>query len=46
MNNSSTNIKISKSQLHKTRHWKGYLGKLLEPFLKPALLLIKIYLNY
>ena len=46
VNDSSTNIKLSKSQLHKTRHQKGYLGKLLGPLLQPALLLIKIHLNY
>ena len=39
-NNSSANIKLSKSQLHKIRQSGGFLGRLLGPLLKTELLLI------
>ena len=35
--NYSTNIKLSKIQLHKTEQPEGFLGRLLEPLLKPGL---------
>ena len=36
-NNSSANIKLSKTQLHKIGEWGGFLGKLLGPLLKTGL---------
>ena len=39
-NNYSARIKLSKSQLHKTRQSGGLLGILLGPLLKPGLPLI------
>ena len=39
-NNSSANIKLSKTQLHKTGQSGGFLGRLLGPFLKTGLPLI------
>ena len=36
-NNSSANIKLLKSQLHKIGQSEGFLGKLLGPLLKPGL---------
>ena len=39
-NNSPANIKLSKTQLHKTRQWGGFLGRLLGPLLKTGLPLI------
>ena len=39
-NGSSANIKLSKTQLHKTRQSGGFLGRLLEPLLKTELRLI------
>ena len=40
-NNSSTNIKLSKTQLHKTGQSGGYLGRLLGPLIKTGLPLIE-----
>ena len=40
-NNSSANIKLSKTQLHKIGQSGGYLGRLLEPLLKTGLPLTK-----
>ena len=40
-NNSSANIKFSKTQLSKMIQSGGFLGKLLSPLLKTGLLLIK-----
>ena len=40
-NNSSANLKLSKSQLHKIRQLEGFLGRLLGPLLKTGLLLMK-----
>ena len=40
-NNSSTYIKLSKSQLSKMIQSGGYLGRLLGPLLQTGLLLIK-----
>ena len=39
-NNSSTNIKLLKTQLHKTRQSGGFLGRLLGPLSKTGLPLI------
>ena len=39
-NNSSTNIKLSKTQLHKIRQSGGFLGRWLGPLLKNELPLI------
>ena len=43
-NNSSTNIKLSKTQLHKIGQ-SGFLGRLLGPFLKTGLPLIRTVLK-
>ena len=40
-NNSSANIKLSKTQLHKIRQSGGFLGRLSEPLLKRGLPLMK-----
>ena len=40
-NNSSANIKLSKTQLHKIGQSGGFLGKLLEPLIKVGLPLMK-----
>ena len=40
-NNSSANIKLSKTQLHKIGKSGGFLGRLLGPLLKTGLLLMK-----
>ena len=40
-NNSSADIKLSKTQLSKMTQSRGFLGKLLGPLLKTGLLLIK-----
>ena len=40
-NNSQTNIKLSKSHLYKIGQWTGFLVRLLGPFLKTDLPLIK-----
>ena len=40
-NNSSANIKLSKTQLHKIRQSGGFLGRLSEPLLKSGLPLMK-----
>ena len=40
-NNSSANIKLLKTQLHKIERWEGFLGKLLGPLLKTRLHLKK-----
>ena len=40
-NNSSANIKLSKSQSHKIGQSGGFLGRLLGPLLKTRLLLVK-----
>ena len=45
-NNSSANIKLSKTQLHKIGQSEGFLGRLLGPLLKTGLPLMKIYLNH
>ena len=37
-NNSSANIKLSKTQLHKIEQWRGFLGRLLGSLLKTGLL--------
>ena len=39
-NNSSANVKLSKTQLHKIGQSGGFLGRLLGPLLKPGLPLI------
>ena len=39
-NNSSANIKLSKTQLHKIGQSGGFLGRPLEPLLKTGLFLI------
>ena len=39
--NSSANIKLSKTQLHKIRQSGGFLGKILGPLLKTGLSLIR-----
>ena len=39
-NNSSANIKLSKTQLHKIGHSGGFLSRLLGPLLKTGLPLI------
>ena len=39
--NSSANIKVSKTQLHKIRQSGGYLGRILGPLLKTGLPLMK-----
>ena len=41
-NNSSTDIKLSKTQLSKMIQSGGFLGRLLGPLLKTGLLLIKM----
>ena len=41
VNDSSANIKLSKTQLHKTEQSGGYLGRLLGPLLKTGLPLIR-----
>ena len=43
--NSSVNIKLSKTQLHKIGQSGGLLGKLLGPLLKTGLPLMKNVLN-
>ena len=40
-NNSSANVKLSKTQLHKIRQSGGFLGRLLGPLLKTGLPLVK-----
>ena len=40
-NNSLASTKLSKSQLHKIRQSRGFLGRLLGPFLKTGLALIE-----
>ena len=40
-NNSSANIKLSKTRLHKIGQSGGFLGRLLGPLLKPDLRLMK-----
>ena len=45
-NNSSANIKLSKTQLHKTGQSGGFLGRLLGSLLKSGLPLIGSVLNY
>ena len=40
-NNSSANIELSKTQLHKIGQSGGFLGRLLEPLLKTGLPLIR-----
>ena len=40
-NGSSANIKLSKTQLHKTGQSEGFLGRILGPILKNGLLLMK-----
>ena len=39
--NSSANIKVSKTQLHKIRQSGGYLGRIIGPLLKTGLPLMK-----
>ena len=39
-NNSSANIKLSKTQLHKIGQWGEFLARLLEPLLKTGLPLL------
>ena len=39
-NGSSVNIKLSKTQVHKIRQSRGFLGRLLGPLLKTGLPLI------
>ena len=41
VNNSSANIKLSKTELHKLRQSRGFLGRLLGPLLKTRLPLMK-----
>ena len=41
VNNSSANIKLSKTELHKLRQSRGFLGRLLGPLLKTRLSLMK-----
>ena len=45
-NNSSADIKLSKSQLSKMIQSGGFLSKLLGPLLKTGLPLKKVYLNH
>ena len=45
VNNSSTDIKLSKTQLYKTVKLEGFLGRLLGPLLKTRVTLIKNALN-
>ena len=45
VNNSSTDIKLSKTQLYKTVKLEGFLGRLLGPLLKTRVTLIKNVLN-
>ena len=45
-NNSSTDIKLAKTQLSKLIQSGGFLGRLLGPLLKIGLLLIKTQLNH
>ena len=45
MNNSSANVKLSKTQLHKKKKIRGTLGRLLRPLLKTGLPLIGYYLK-
>ena len=42
-NNSSANIKLSKTQLHKIGQSRGFLGRLLGPLLKTGLLSSEMY---
>ena len=44
-NNSSANIKLSKTQLHKIGQSGGFLGRLLGPLRKTGSPLIGMYLN-
>ena len=44
-NNSSPNIKLSKTHLHKIIQLGGFLGRLSEPLLKTGLPLIEMYLK-
>ena len=39
--NSSANVKLSKTKLHKIRQSGGFLGRILEPVLKTGLALIE-----
>ena len=45
-NNSSVNMKLSKTQLHKIGQSGRFLGRLLEPLLKSGLPLIGMYFNH
>ena len=45
-NNSSTNIKLTKTQLHNIGQSGGFLGRLLGPLLKTGLSLIGNVLNH
>ena len=45
VNNSSTDIKLSKTQLYKTVKLEGFLDRLLGPLLKTRVTLIKNVLN-
>ena len=45
-NDSSANIKFSKTYLHRIRQSEGSLGRLLGPLLKIGLLWYKMYLNH
>ena len=45
-NNSSTDIKLSETQLSKIIQSGGFLGRLLRPLLKTGLPLIKMLLNH
>ena len=45
-NNSSANIKLSKTQLHKIRQSEGFLGTLLGQLLKTGLPLMKMHLSH
>ena len=45
-NKSTTDIKLSKTQLSKMAQSGGILGRLLGPLLKTGLPLIKMYLNH
>ena len=43
-NNSSDNIKLSKTQLHKTGQSEGFIGRLSEPLLKTGLpIMVKVF---
>ena len=44
-NNSSANIKLSKTQLHKIGQWRGFLGRLLGSLIKTGLSLIESVLK-